>query len=560
MQVAQRPGSSRPSGNAFSGPRGGSRGPRRTHPSEGLPDESTQRIHPTMRLTYFVPHLSILYVACCALPPLPAQAAKPDAKPTDERIEEAIENELLFDVAVPSSLIDVDVDDGIVRLLGTSNNVLASERAVAIARTVRGVRSVVDQIEVAPDSTQSLAQLRESVEEALRIDPATDAYEVRVEVRPDGKVELEGRVQSWAERELCERVAKGVAGVTAVDNSIELHYLTSRPDDEICHEVESRLHWDVLVDDGLITVACDDGAVRLSGTVGSAAERVRARRAGWVAGVDNVDVGGLVVAKWARDDMLRGSKYAVRSNEQIRDAVHDALRRDPRVKEFEVDVAVQNGRVTLRGSVDNLSARRAAADDARNTVGVSMVENRLRVVPAVPRSASAIASDARDALIREPYVDASGVTVSIDNGIAVLRGRVDSNFERACADDAVGRVPGVVDVDNLLAVRDPSLIAFDPYVDASPIQAFKWYRYGPSPTFDDDGEIRRRIEAELWWSPFVNDQNVDIEIDEGVVTLTGQVASTTARQAAVENAFDGGAIWVVDELTCPSPDDGGEGD
>lgn len=36
-------------------------------------------------------------------------------------------------------------------------------------------------------------------------------------------------------------------------------YLASRSDAEIVHDVKQRLRWHLLIDGGLIDVACDDG-------------------------------------------------------------------------------------------------------------------------------------------------------------------------------------------------------------------------------------------------------------------------------------------------------------
>ena len=194
-------------------------------------------------------------------------------------------------------------------------------------------------------------------------------------------------MQSWAERDLSEVVAKSVTGVTSVDNRIEVARLEDRADSEIARDVEQRLHWDVLVDDALIAVASEHGHVTLTGTVGSAAERLRAARAAHVAGVEHVDFADLEVAAWAREDMRRRSQHAVRSPEQIVAAVRAALRRDPRVAAFAIDVTAENDTVTLRGAVDNLKALRCAATDAHNTVGVARVVNRLRVDPGKQRPA-----------------------------------------------------------------------------------------------------------------------------------------------------------------------------
>jgi osmotically-inducible protein OsmY len=136
-------------------------------------------------------------------------------------------------------------------------------------------------------------------------DPVTESYEVSVEADEDGKVQLTGMVDSWQEKNLTESVVKGVRGVTAIENAIEIEFASRRLDTEIRPEIERRLQWDVLVDHGLIDVAVDAGVVTLSGIVGSAAEKRRARNDAWVGGVKSVDVSGLTIERWARDEDLR---------------------------------------------------------------------------------------------------------------------------------------------------------------------------------------------------------------------------------------------------------------
>ncbi len=493
----------------------------------------------------FAFHVLALLAAGAVAVALPAQ----EPQLTDRQIGDAIEDELRADHAVVAHRIDVQPRDGIVTLTGTTDNLMAADRAAAIARTVKGVRAVVNRMRVIQPHGLEPVDVQTLVTQALLTDPATDSYEVEVIGEPGGEIALRGQVQSWAERDLCERVAKAVAGVTAVQNDITVAPAASRPDHEIRNEVEQRLRWHLLVDDGLIDVACEDGTVTLTGTVGSATEVVQARRCARVAGVTNVESDGLQVAGWARDPRLRDSKHAVRSDQQITEAVQAALLHDPRVASFQVRPAVHRGVVTLRGNVDNLKAARAAEQDARNTVGVIRVVNRLRVQPGADRSITAIADDVRRALLRDPYVDRFAVDVDVrPGGIVHLRGIVDSNFERACADDVASRINGVTDVRNHLRVSHAGMLPFDPYIDPWPVHGYAWFRYQPPVTFTRDAEIEADIEDELWWSPFVDSDAVQVEVSNGTAVLTGTVGSRAEWQSATENAYEGGAIWVVNDL------------
>lgn len=60
--------------------------------------------------------------------------------------------------------------------------------------------------------------------------------------------------------------------------------------------------------------------------------------------------------------------------------------------------------------------------------------------------------------------------------------------------------------------------------------------------------MRRDIERQLFWSPFVDENQVVVGVDAGRVTLTGTADSWRERDAAMENAFEGGAVYVENRL------------
>lgn len=477
---------------------------------------------------------------------------------TDQGIADAIDTEFIFDRSVPANDIDVSVVDGIASLSGTVNNILAKDRATRIAEMVKGVRSVTNRIQVTPSPMRKDGDIQSDVETALLMDPATDSYEITTSVK-DGKVTLTGMVDSWTEKDLCGRVAKGVKGVTDLENNIDVNYKITRPDTEIKPEVEKALRWDVLVDNALIDVQVKDGKVTLTGTVGSAAEKRQARYDAWVAGVKSVDDSGLKVERWARDEDLRKNKYVIKSSDEIQNAIKDALLLDPRVLSFNVTPDVVGSNVTLRGMVDNLKAKRAAEQVARNTVGVTYVTNRLKVKPSGTLTDDTIAKNVRDAILRDPFVERYEIGVSVQNGTVYLTGTVDSNFEKVHADDVASRINGVKDVRNYLDVDYTGPVVYAPYVwDGYYFSfgypyyhgyAWYWYDYDPYYTVKTDAEIKDDIQDELWWSPFVDEDEVNVGVKAGVATLTGEVDTWSERNAAVDNAYEGGAIRVINKLT-----------
>lgn len=425
-----------------------------------------------------------LVVSCVFVCAGAAQAAKEAPSISDDRVLRAIESELFEARGVSPNAIDLEVEEGVATLSGDVAHLLARKRAVRIARQTKGVRSVVNRLAVR-DSGRADGKIQQDVVRALAADPATESWEIGVSV-DEGAVTLTGSVESFAEKQLAATVAQGVRGVRELHNRIQVNWPPpERSDAEIVEEVRDRLAWDTRVDAALVDVSVDDGRVALSGWVGSAHERSLVRGLAWVSGVEEVDDSALAVRWWARDEMQRQKAWPDVTDEEIRDAVKDAFLYDPRVFSFAPEVAVESGVVTLRGVVD---------------------------------------------------------------GTVHLYGSVDSYFEKEQAVDVASRVRGAKDVVDRLTVEYPApLYGFRPFYDWDPVL----YDYDfdtQTIRFRDDWEIRDDVESELWWSPFVDADEVEVSVEDGVATLTGTVDSWVERNAAAENAIEAGAIKVVNRL------------
>lgn len=463
-----------------------------------------------------------------------------------DAIRRAIDRELALDPGVRANRIDLTVSDGIVTLEGEVRSILAKERAARIATVVRGVRSVIDRMTVEPSGVAD-GKLAERVRDALLLDPATELYEVDVSAS-SGVITLTGTVDSWAERDLCRVVASGVTGVRDIENRITLEDDTDRSDPEIRRDILHSLDWSILVDDGLIQVEVKDGAVTLSGVVGSAAEKRRAVRTAYVTGVSKVDAEDLDVDRWARDPDLRTKKYMARPDDEVASAIEGALVRDPRVFSFDIDVDVDSSWVTLSGVVDNLEAKRAAKRVANLTVGVTFVDNQIKVRPTADRPDSQIEASVQTALALNPFVDKSDVRVNVYDGWVYLNGIVNDYFTKGQADEAASGVRGVTRVVNQLDVRSEPY-SNDLFVDDWNIHNYDWYERGPIFTVKTDAQIERSYEQELYWSPFIDASDISYEVENGIMTLTGNVDSSMENSAAVENAYEAGATLVLNRLT-----------
>ena len=129
-------------------------------------------------------------------------------------------------------------------------------------------------------------------------------------------------------------------------------------------------------------------------------------------------------------------------DEKIHSEVVAELRRDPRVRSGEIDVSVSNGAVTLTGWVDSDSQRLIAGAVAGRIDGVKVVANELRVrmsplaQPAGEGPAAILAAAVRAELSWEPRVQAGDITVSVNEGVVMLGGWVDTFAKRWAAERA----------------------------------------------------------------------------------------------------------------------------
>lgn len=83
----------------------------------------------------------------------------------------------------------------------------------------------------------------------------------------------------------------------------------------------------------------------------------------------------------------RGPKNFKRTDDRIKELINDSLTDDWQVDASDIEVNVQNGEVILSGYVSDRAQKRKAADLAENILGVTQIENRIKVSePAPPGS------------------------------------------------------------------------------------------------------------------------------------------------------------------------------
>ncbi|NIR52868.1 MAG: BON domain-containing protein, partial [candidate division Zixibacteria bacterium] len=140
----------------------------------------------------------------------------------------------------------------------------------------------------------------------------------------------------------------------------------------------------------------------------------------------------------------------------IANRIQDALIADPIVDRHEIVVSVLNGVVTLTGTVGNDIEKLRAKTVASGISGVVEVDNDLRVTsfPTV-RSDWELRQDIAYHLEWNPMINSDAIDISVDNGQAILEGKVDNWEERRQAREEALQA-GAKRVVNNLKVKEKS--------------------------------------------------------------------------------------------------------
>jgi len=201
--------------------------------------------------------------------------------------QEAVET-LTRDVRVDASHVDVHVVNGVVSLRGYVATPFERRVAAEIVRRVKGVRDLRNELQVAPSSTRSDAEISAEVRSALDRYPDLEAQRITVTVQ-NGVVILSGVVGSYAERANAGTAAWQSTGVADVVNNLAIEPAMTRTDSEIASEVRIDLAHNLDLTRQKVQVEVQGGVVYLRGSVSSLDQKWQADEvAWWTTGVRDV--------------------------------------------------------------------------------------------------------------------------------------------------------------------------------------------------------------------------------------------------------------------------------
>ena len=205
---------------------------------------------------------------------------------TDVLLRNAVVRELDWDPEVDDSAIGVAARDGVVTLTGFIDTYAGKLAAERIAKRVRGVRGVANDITVRLRLDRTDPDIAADAARALALRPEIpDTVQVAVHQR---RVALTGTVEWLVQKQFAEMAVAHIRGVRGVSNHIEVAPKTTLRD--VRRHIVQALHRNADLDARQIDVTVADDVVTLAGTVGSWSQREAAERgAGSAPGIRDVD-------------------------------------------------------------------------------------------------------------------------------------------------------------------------------------------------------------------------------------------------------------------------------
>ena len=253
-------------------------------------------------------------------------------------------------------------------------------------------------------------------------------------------------------------------------------------------------------------------------------------------------VGGIYYA-YSQSASLREAFHSVKESTQdatTTSRVRTALLLSKRVSPFDIKVETIQEEVTLTGQVPSDEVKSVAGAIAQDTDGVKQVHNNLGINPTAERNPETerlgervadleLKTVINDALSKSVELQDKHIDVQVKNGIVNIGGTLETSAQKYSAEQIAWQASGVRGVMNNISVTGAS---------AAPETA--------------DEKIARRIEFELYSTRAISLKNMQINVNNGTATLTGDAGSRAERLLAEKIAQSvEGIRKVVNNLAAP---------
>lgn len=210
------------------------------------------------------------------------------------------------------------------------------------------------------------------------------------------------------------------------------------------------------------------------------------------------------------------------SNSTLRQDIIDELDFEPSIEAADIGVAVDAGVVTLSGHVPTYAQKVKVEDVVRLVKGVKAIAQEMEVRPfGTNRTADdEIAKRAVNTISWNTSVPAGAVQIRVQDGWVKLTGKVDWQYQKTAAEDAIRHLSGVIGVTNHIDIK-------------------------PRPSTYD---IKQRIEDALKRNAEIEAEEIKVNVlDNGAVRLEGRVNAWSERRAAERAAWSAAGVRTVED-------------
>ncbi|MBD1393014.1 BON domain-containing protein [Mucilaginibacter glaciei] len=210
-------------------------------------------------------------------------------------------------------------------------------------------------------------ELAKDVQDAIQWEPVLRNTKIGVTAF-DGVITLTGDVDNYLKKSKAEESAKGVTGVKAVVEEIDVIFKNAhdKTDNEIAIEAINALKNNGQIPHDRVKVKVENGWVTLEGNLPWNYQKEAARDA--VRHLDGVKV-------FTNDIRVQPEN----EDELEQEAIQRALRRSAALEDQDIQVYVTGNKVTLNGVVNSLYQQDEASRIAWKAPGVTAVNNELAI-------------------------------------------------------------------------------------------------------------------------------------------------------------------------------------
>jgi osmotically-inducible protein OsmY len=210
----------------------------------------------------------------------------------------------------------------------------------------------------------------------------------------------------------------------------------------------------------------------------------------------------------------------MKTDANIRDDVENELRWDPSLDAKAILMKVEDGVVSLQGSVPHFSDRWTAEQVTKRVAGVRAIANDIEVK--LPNSGERLDSDiagaAANALKWHFALESSAILVVVKQGWITLSGHVSYGYQKIIAEDAVRYLLGAKGVFNNIEVR-------------SDVKA---------------KDVKQMIQSAFQRQASLDAKDIKVNVDDSAVVLHGTVHSWREKDDAAIAAWAAPGVTKVD--------------